>query len=210
MNNKETYKGIVDEQLELAKQRIGRALVPLENLSEDQIKRLIGTYRVAIEPNFIPWMQRAYETAKSDIAKKVILENIQCEVSKDHPKMLRDFSASSGVLLDARHYARVSKPVLGMWRLFSNDNGLTNVAIAATLENTSLEFIPYLASLGKRAGCNDFTYTDVHGEADISHAQELYRGLVEEMSQKEGAGPWRTVATAVDKTTNFLEEILTP
>jgi len=208
MNNKETYKEIVDEQLELAKQRINKTLVPLENLSEDKIRYLIGTYRVAIEPNFIPWMQRAYETARSEVAKKVILENIQDEVSQDHPKMLRDFSTGSGVLLDKRHYAKVSRLVLEMWRLLGNDNGLTNVAIAATLENTSLEFVPYLASLGKRAGCIDFTYTDVHGKADIAHAQELYRGLVEEMSYANA--PWRTVATAVDKTTKFLEDIFTP
>ena len=208
MNNERTYKKIVDEQLELAKQRIGRTLVPLEDLSRDQISDLIGTYRVAIEPNFIPWMQRAYETAKSEVAKNVILKNIQDEVSQDHPKMLRDFSTGSGVPLDTRHYARVSKPVLEMWGLFGNDNGLTNVAIAATLENTSLEFIPYLANLGKIAGCTDFTYMDVHGEADIAHAQELYRGLVEEMGNANA--PWRTVATAVDKTTKFLEDIFTP
>ncbi|MBS3081229.1 hypothetical protein J4221_07195 [Candidatus Pacearchaeota archaeon] len=93
-----------------------------------------------------------------------------------------------------------------MWRLFSNDNGLTNVTVAATLENTSLEFIPYLAKLGKRLECKDFGYTDVHGEADIKHAQELYRGLVEEMQYANA--PWRTVATAVDKTSNFLESLL--
>ncbi len=202
------YKEIVDEQLELAKQRIGKSLVTLDDLSESQIRDLIGTYRVAIEPNFISWMQRAYETANSKVAKKIILENIRDEVSQDHPKMLRDFSTDSGVPLDTRYYAKVSKPVLEMWKLFGNDNGLINVAVVATLENTSLEFVPYLANLGKRAGCNDFTYTDVHGEADIAHAQELYRGLVEEMSYANA--PWRTVVMAVDKTTLFLENIFTP
>jgi len=207
MSNEITYNQIVDEQLELAKQRIARTLVQ-QDLSESQIRDLIGTYRVAIEPNFIPWMQRAYETARSEVAKKVILENIQVEVSQDHPKMLRDFSRGSGVPLDIRHYARVSKPALEMWNLFGNDNGLTNIAIVATLENTSLEFIPYLANLGKRVGCTDFTYTDVHGEADIVHANELYRGLVEEMEYDNV--PWETVATAVDKTSKFLEDIFTP
>lgn len=201
------YKGVVDEKLDLARQRIGNALVPVGDLSESQMKDIIGTYRAAIEPNFIPWMQRAYETAKSEVARGVILENIQDEVSQDHPKMLRDFASGSGVVLSPRHYARVSRPVLDMWRLFGNDNGLTNVAVAATLENTSLEFIPYLAEIGKRLGCKDFTYTDVHGEADIEHAEELYRGLVEEMQYANV--PLRTVATVVDKTTKFLEDILT-
>ncbi len=75
------------------------------------------------------------------------------------------------------------------------------------LENTSPEFVPYLKELGKKVGCKDFTYTDVHGEADITHAQELYRGLVEEMNYTNA--PWKTVATASDNTIKFLEDILT-
>ena len=169
------YGKVVDEQLDLAKQRIEGALVPVGDLSIKQARDIIGTYRVAIEPNFIPWMQRAYETAKSEVARRVILENIQDEVSQDHPEMLRDFSSSSGITLSTEHYALVSKPVLDMWSLFVNNCGLTNVAVAATLENISLKFIPYLAELGKRVGCNNFTYTSVHGEADIEHARELYR-----------------------------------
>jgi hypothetical protein len=199
------YKEFVDEQFELARQRIRKKLVPIDSLSDGEVKDLIGIYRIAIEPNFIPWMQRAYETAKSDIAKRVILKNIQDEISQDHPKLLRDFSASSGVLLHTRHYATVSKPVLEMWTLFGNNDSLTNVTIATTLENTSLEFIPYLRNLGKKAGCTDFTYTDVHGEADLKHARELNRGLIEEMGY--AADPLKTVAVAVDKTTSFLESI---
>ena len=82
------YEKIFQEQLDLAKRIIKAALVPLSNLSEGQIRDLIGAYRVAIEPNFIPWMQRAYKTARSEVARKVILENIQDEVSQDHRDIL--------------------------------------------------------------------------------------------------------------------------
>jgi len=207
-----TYRALhqrtVDESLDSAKRRIDVALAPVDSLTLEQVRDIIGTYRVAIEPNFIPWMQIAYETARSGVAKRVILENIGDEISQDHPSMLRNFATSSGVELRTEHYTKASKPVLDMWKLIDPKDGLTNVAIAATLENTSLVFIPYLAMLGKRARCQDFTYTDVHGEADIEHAQELHKGLVEEMqlaNLSQGS-----VLNTVDKTTRFLGRILTP
>ena len=211
--NKQIFQQIVDEQLNLATQRTRRVLVPLEELSESQMRDLLGAYRAAIEPNFIPWMQRAYVMAKSEIAKQVLLKNIEDELLQDHPQMLRDFTTSLGVRLEPQHYAHVSQPVFNIWSLLRNDNNLTNVTLAATLEHTSLTFIPYLADLGKlldkrMGGGANFTYTDVHGQEDVAHAQALYQGLLEEMHH--AISPWRTVATAVDKTTTFLENIFTP
>lgn len=205
---KQKYETIVQEQLDQAKQRIEGALNPIGGLSQQQVKDIIGTYRVAVEPNFIPWMVQAYQTAQSDVARKVILENIQDEISQDHPQMLRDFCFDAGVILSLEHYTRASQPVIDMWTLFSQKNGLTNTTIAATLENTSPVFIPYLAELSKSLGGRNLAYTDVHGEADVEHARELYSGLIEEMDKANG--PWRTVATAVEKTTGFLEKILSP
>lgn len=208
MGIEQQYEQIVTEQLALAKEQVKNALVTPEELSVDQIREVVGNYRVAIEPNFIAWMQQAYATTKSATAKDIIKKNIDDEVSEDHPAMLREFSRSTGVIISPRNYAAVAKPVLKMWELFGGRDPIVNVAVAAVLENTSLVFIPYLAHIAKQAGCTDFTYTDTHGEADILHAQELYRGLVEEMTQ--GINPWRTVATATSRTVEFLEEILTP
>lgn len=207
MGTNDQYEQIAEEQIVMAKERIQRVLVPPNRLSINQIRNIIGNYRIAIEPNFISWMQQAYNAASSEIAREVIRENIQDEVLQDHPKMLRQFSKSAGVVITPKHYVAVAQPVLKMWDLLGDGNGITNVAVAATLENTSLVFIPYLAEIGKRAGCSDFAYTDVHGEADIEHAQKLYSGLIEEMDG--GIAPWRTVATAVERTASFLEEILT-
>lgn len=200
------YEQIVNEQLELAKQRIAQSLAPPTELADEQARSIIGTYRIAIEPNFIHWMYQAYQTTKSNKAKKVIAQNIRDEISQDHPKMLRDFAQQCGVNLTEDHYRRASQPTLEMWTLFAKKDGLMNLAVATTLENTSLVFIPYLDGLGKRLGCKDFTYTKVHGEADLEHARDLYEGLVEEMNHSRAS--WRTVSTSVDKTVRFLESIL--
>jgi heme oxygenase-like protein len=59
-------------------------------------------------------------------------------------------------------------------------SGVKNIALMAVLESTSAAFIPYLADLAKRLGCNDLTYTDVHGEADIEHANQFLEALSDE------------------------------
>lgn len=204
----EQYRIIVDERLTIAKARINDVLVPIVNLSDEQARNIIGTYRVAIEPNFIPWMIQAYQHSKNEKARKVIGQNIYDEITQDHPKMLRDFAQSCGVSLTESHYQKASKPVLDMWDLFSKNDGLMNLSVAATLENTSLLFVPYLAEMGKKLGCKDFKYTNVHGEADIEHARDLLEGLVDSM--KNYTNPWRTISTAIDRTVGFLENILKP
>ena len=202
MDNRLLFK----EELRTAKRCIEKVLVPVKNLTVEQARNIVGTYRVAIEPNFIPWMLRAYQTVRSDKAKKVIGQNIHDEIAQDHPKMLRDFAQSCGVIVTEEHYRRASQPVLDMWDIFAKKNGIMDLTVAATLENTSLLFIPYLAKIGRKLGCKDFTYTDVHGVADIKHARDLYDGLVEEMGNSNC--PVKEIVAAGDQTISFLTKIL--
>ena len=140
-------KEIVEGQLKLASDRVKSFLVPTEILSEPQARLIIGTYRVAIEPNFIQWMTQAYENAKSQKAKIALKKNIVDEISQDHPKMLRDFAQDCGVVLSPLHYQRASQPSLDIWNLFTRRDSVMNLGIAAALENTSLLFIPYITAL---------------------------------------------------------------
>jgi hypothetical protein len=199
------YHSIVAEQVHLARQRVKGILKPLENVTPEEAEIILGTYRVAIEPNFIPWIMRAYQTAQSATAKHVLLTNIHDEITQDHPKMLREFTESAGVRISQVHYERAAQPVNDMWKLYAQENGLRAMAVAATLENTSILFIPYLRDLAHKRGGQDFTYTDFHGEADIAHAQDLYQGLVEEMNFNYNP---KNLVTAVAATASFLERIL--
>lgn len=199
---------VVEQHIKVARERVKEVLKPLEKVTPDEAEIILGTYRVAIEPNFIPWMIRAYQTAQSPKAKQAILTNIRDEIEQDHPKMLRDFTESAGVYVAHIHYERASQPVNDMWKLYAQENGLRAVAIAATLENTSPIFIPYLRDLAHKRGGRDFTYTDFHGEADILHAQELSQGLVEEMGRADKNDPQYALVDTVAATTHFLERVL--
>lgn len=52
------------------------------------------------------------------------------------------------------------------------------------LERASLSFIPVLKAAGEECGCENFTYTEVHGEADIGHADAFLVAL--DAESKEG------------------------
>jgi len=204
MEYSEATQKIIDQ----ARARIARSLLPLETLTPEQAGSILAQYRLAVEPNFIAWMMQARQYAQSERAKAVLEQNLHDEITQDHPAMLRAFATSCGVIPTRQAYQKVAEPVLDLWRLFGETNSLQNLVVAMILENTSPIFIPYLAQIGKKLGCQDFTYTHVHGVADIQHARELYEGALEEMSFV--AAPLNTLHYATDKTLFFLEKILTP
>ena len=67
-----------------------------------------------------------------------------------------------------------------LYKLTGKLNGLANLTVMAVLENTSLVFIPKLKEFGEKLNVKDFTYTDVHGEADIEHAELFALAMIEE------------------------------
>lgn len=200
-----TNREILSQKIESAKERIANALIPVERLKDKEAREILGRYRVAIEPNFIAWMTQAYQNCRSERARKVLWQNIYDEITQDHPKMLRNFITECKVEITPSIYERVANSVLDIWNVFSNKNSLQNITIAAILENTSPIFIPYLAAIGRKLECKDFTYTDTHGLADIEHARELYEGTLEEMKHANNA--WSTISNTTDKTISFLEKI---
>ena len=52
-------------------------------------------------------------------------------------------------------------------------SGLKNLTLMAVLENTSVEFIPFLEKLATQLGSSNTVYTKIHGEADAAHAQQF-------------------------------------
>src|SRR6185295_5432162 len=99
-NTPNDYRIFVREQLKKAKSKIRKALIPVDELRDGQAARIIGTYRVAIEPNFIPWMIQAYETSYGEKTRQVLYKNIFDEINQNHPKMLRDFAESCRVRIE--------------------------------------------------------------------------------------------------------------
>jgi len=155
-------------------------LKPLDGVSDDDAKTIIKRYVAAFEGNFLTWMGGASISARSVVSKFAADENLWVEIRDDHPSMLRNFAKCSKAEPDATDFQYVHNEVMKIRNLVSDLSGVKNITLMTALENTSASFIPYLAELAKQLGCKDLTYTDVHGEADIEHANQFLEALSDE------------------------------
>jgi hypothetical protein len=156
-----------------AEQEVRSFLVPAQNLSPSESRKMIAQYTAAIAGNFVPWMAAASVSARSLQGRFACEENLFQEMCDDHPGMLEQFSLSANAqptLNDTRH---VIDAVQSIRTMVSEMNGLKNIALMTCLEGTSKIFIPYLAELATRRGSKNLAYTDAHGVADAKHAEQF-------------------------------------
>lgn len=176
------YVPAIREQIGCAVYEILSSLPKPEDLSAEGRRGIIARYSSVLEGNFIYWMTGALLSAKSEGARAIILENLHEEVRDCHPGMLRRFALAAGAAPtepDAEAvYEDLSKVRLFIGRL----EGVQILVTMAFFEGFIQQFMSYLADLAQRQGSMEMEYTDVHGICDITHTEELYRALSEEMA----------------------------
>lgn len=145
---------------------------------------VIARYTAAVAVNFTDWIGKTIPFVRHEDSYQVLVNNLRCESAHDHVGMLLQFAELSGSLPGRDDYVHVAEQVGLIRSLFTDSNGagLCGIALCAFLENTSEIFIPDLARRAKECGCTDFTYTDIHGEADIEHSEAFIRALQVEYS----------------------------
>ena len=196
----------IKDKIDLASKEIKGIFISPEKLSIEEAKNIIKRYVAAIEGNFLPWMSGASISARSIFGKFISDENLYVEIKEDHPGMLRKFSKSCNAEPNKEDFEYVEKEVNELRKIVGELSGIKSLAIMATLENTSLVFVPYLKEISKKLHCKDSYYLDKHGEADIKHANQFLEALTEEEkydyleSQKE-------IQEAIKNTTNLLKRI---
>ena len=170
------------EKLVSATNEVKNFLPQVSDISKEQAKTIIKRYTAAIEGNFLAWMGGASISARSVVSRFAADENLWVELKDDHPSMLRNFAKCCKAEPDSQDFQYVHDKVLKIRNMVGELSGLKNITLMATLENTSASFIPWLAELAQKLGCKDLTYTDVHGEADIEHADQFLEALTDEQS----------------------------
>lgn len=184
--------------LRRAADRLGALLLPVESVTTDRARKIIGRYAGAISPNFVPWLAAAAVSARSLEARFACEENIRVEMIQNHAGMLERFAVASG----ATATGESGEAVAAMRSEIEKMDGLYNVTIAAELEHASNIFIPWLASLARRCGSSDLEYTNVHGAADQKHAEQFLWALEHESMLHENA------AVIIERATRQVEELL--
>lgn len=190
----------VTDAVSLSCRRIAEMLPDIDTLSNGQLVIVLLAYRYAIEPNFFVWLSEASTKCRSKIALKACEDNVRCEIGEKNPtdprkqnhrKMLRDFtesllkrrelSSDEGVpcVIRAQADCAIRADLIGSAIRHKVINGLL---VMALLENGSLSFIEWMRRAAQRLDLINLVYLDVHGEADIAHAQEFIEALHSEIN----------------------------
>lgn len=170
----------IKHKIDTVTAHVNKFLLPVDQISEESARKILGKYTAAIEGNFVNWMAAAAVSSRSVQSRFAAEENIYVEMKDDHPGMLRSFVKSAGAEPTTDHYLAVSEAVNSMRRLVGQMSGAENITLMAMLENSSGVFIPFLADLAKKLGSTNLLYTDVHGVADIKHADQFVWALTYE------------------------------
>ena len=153
-----------------------------DRLSFDERRGIIARYTAVLEGNFIYWMTAAYLACVSAEAHAIIHENLLEEVRDNHPGMLRRFATDAHAVPTDSDALAVYRSLQSVRLFVGRLSGVKIVLMMAFCEGWITRFMPYLAELAKRQGSAEYEYTDVHGECDVVHTQELFRALEGEMT----------------------------
>ena len=191
---------------EQARNEVRLFLPEPESLSLDECRAALRRYTAAVTPNFVKWLCAASLTARSQDARYAASENVYVEIKEDHPGMLRDLARGSDALPERADYESVEPFISEIQREVAVMNGLFLIAFSGCIEHTSLEYVPWIGKISHRLGNTNTRYIDVHGEADISHTEQLTWALNKEAAMHEQ--PEILIKRACDMTVTFFRHVL--
>jgi len=157
---------------------------------EENLRNIVRRYTAATAVNFTDWMGKTLPWARHEFAKYALTDNLRCETVENHVDMLLDFSIYCQAFPDEEAHKATDFNVRRIRQLLRNPEtaGVVGLTIMALLENTSQDFIPLLEKIGITLGGHNvnLTYTQVHGVADIAHADQFSKALALELTMGYG------------------------
>jgi hypothetical protein len=163
------------------------SLPNVKHLSSAERRGMIARYTSVLEGNFIYWMTATFMAAKSEVARTIIIDNLNEEIRDAHPHMMRKFAAGAHAYPESSDAFAVHDDLTSMRLFMGRMDGAKSILAMAFFEGFIQRFMSYLASLAVEQGSAELEYTDVHGVCDIEHTAGLFRAYSEETSASPAA-----------------------
>lgn len=176
--------------------------------SKAEPRSVLARYTAATAVNFTDWLGKTTPWVRHEDSYRALVDNLRCEAEHDHVGMLLEFAKLSKSSPEKEDYELVSDDVSKIRALFKDStlSGIRGLALSAFLENTSEIFIPDLAQKAKSLGCSNFTYTDVHGEADKEHSEAFVNALKSEVTMGY-ENPENLITEVFETSLNLLRRV---
>jgi hypothetical protein len=191
-----------------SRSKVRNMLPSIDALTDEQCRRIIGRYAAGVSGNFVTWLAAGNVCCRALEARYATAENAYIEIRDDHPGMLRDFARMSAAEPTISEYRSAEKEASRIQASVSEMSGLFIVTLVGTLENVSLDYIPWLGLISRQLGNRDMRYVDIHGEADIAHADQFRWAVGREAKLYED--PQRILQNGADAAVDFITALLRP
>lgn len=172
----------IDQTIQSVVQEVMSSLPHPSDLSVDQRRGIIARYAAVLEGNFVYWMTATLLSVRSEESSTIVLENLREEVRDCHPGMMRRFALAAHAAPTDTDFQAVYCDLTNVRLFLGRLSGVKNLLTMGFFEGFIQRFMAYLADLAQRQGSTDMEYTDVHGVCDVTHTQELFRALRQEMA----------------------------
>src|SRR3989454_9083031 len=201
----------LQEHIDRATQDLIASCRDPERLSPEERRGIIARYSAVLEGNFIYWMTAAYLSVGSAEAHSIIQDNLLEEVRDNHPGMLRRFAMAARAVPTDSDALAINRCLENVRLFVGRLSGVKIVLMMAFFEGFITRFMPYLADLARRQDSVEKEYTDVHGECDVVHTQELFRALEAEMTLTHDPLPPATnLLEGVELLRTLIQNIIHP
>ena len=211
MTGTESQTAAIQARIDGAIDDLLATLPDAEALSSEQRRGIIARYTAVLEGNFIYWMTAAYLSVASTEAHAIIRNNLLEEVRDNHPGMLRRFAMAARAVPTDSDALAVNRSLQNVRLFVGRLSGMKIVLMMAFFEGFITRFMPYLADLARRQDSVEKEYTDVHGECDVVHTQELFRALEAEMTLAHDPLPPATnLLEGVELLRTLIQNIIHP
>ena len=152
------------------------------SLNAEERRGIIARYSSVLEGNFIYWMTATFMAARSEVARPILIDNLQEEVRDCHPAMLRRFAIEAHAFPTAEDALTVNDDLTKVRIFLGRLSGVQSILTMAFFEGYIQRFMGYLGELAKAQGSTELVYTDVHGVCDVAHSEGLFQALAAEMA----------------------------
>jgi hypothetical protein len=205
----QSHTASIQEHIDCVVDDLLASLPSAEQLSADERRGIIARYAAVLEGNFIYWMTGAYLSARSDVARSIILDNLHEEVRDCHPGMLRKFAMAARAIPKDTDALAVYRSLSNVRLFIGRLSPVPIVVMMAFFEGFIQRFMAYLADVAQRQGSVEQEYTDVHGICDVVHTQELFRALEAEMTfARDSRIPVKNVFEGVELLQTLIQDIV--
>jgi hypothetical protein len=199
----------LDELLFNFRAKLRIDLPKAELMSPEEIQNVFFVYRDWDVRNFVPWLAATWSRCVSHEAREACRTNLICELRENHLEVYLDYISQLSTKESRATFSTAAVELeqvsLKLDQLMKNP--IEGLVVMAALEAASVEFMPWLKTLGNRLNLKDLRYVTIHMEIDDEHTDVFSKAWKAEVQYQERKIDPTSIVRAIELVDRFFSLI---